>query len=125
MSGFVNMWLTTYFYFSQTGVAGKSAFFKRQAEATHDATKTNEQRIKEEAARRRALKEAKAAEKGFLDEASKQKTAEQVAAELAEERRKTEESDAKIEADRVKAEKDERAARKAALNAKWSSPPAK
>lgn len=108
-----------------TGVAGKSAFFKRQAEATHDVTKTNEQKIKEEAARRRALKEAKAAEKSFLDEASKQKTAEEVAAELAAERRKTEEEEARIETERVDKEKADRAARKAALNAKWNSPPAK
>ena len=57
--------------------------------------------------------------------ASKQKTAEEVEAELAEIRRKTEAEAAAAEAERVEKEKAERAARKAALNAKWGSPPPK
>lgn len=43
-----------------SGVKGRAAFFKRQAENTGDVTKSNEQRIKEEAARRKDLREAKA-----------------------------------------------------------------
>jgi hypothetical protein len=43
-----------------SGVKGRAAFFKRQAENTGDITKSNEQRIKEEAARRKELREAKA-----------------------------------------------------------------
>lgn len=46
------------------GVASKKAFFARAAKnAGADTTKTNEQKIKEEAAQRRQLREAAAAEK--------------------------------------------------------------
>ena len=37
-----------------TGVAGAAAFFARKAEESGDATKTNQQKITEEAARRKA-----------------------------------------------------------------------
>ena len=45
------------------GVAGKKAFFARAAKNAGDTTKTNEQKIKEEAAQRKQLREAAAAEK--------------------------------------------------------------
>lgn len=48
-----------------------------------------------------------------------------MAAELAAERRRTEEEAARLDAELAEKERAERAARKAALNAKWSSPPAK
>jgi hypothetical protein len=41
-----------------TGVAAKKAFFARQVEGAVDVTKSNEQQIKEEAAQRKALKDA-------------------------------------------------------------------
>lgn len=108
-----------------TGVAGMSAFFKRQMEGATDVTKTNEQKIKEEAAHRKALRDAKAREAKALEDASKQKTAEEVARELEEMRKQTEEENARLEAERVERERAERAARKAAMNSKWGSPPPK
>jgi len=102
-----------------TGVAGMSAFFKRQIESSGDTTKSNEQRIKEEAARRKALREAKKKEKEALDAASKTKTAEEVEAELQEARRRAESTEGREAAAKAAEEKARRAAKKAELNAKW------
>ena len=49
------------------GVAGATAFFKRAAEATADSTMSNEEKIHAEAGRRKALREAKAAQKVCVD----------------------------------------------------------
>lgn len=104
-----------------TGVAGKAAFFKRAAmNAGKDETKSNEQLIKEAAAHRRKLKEAKAAEEAAAAAAIEMKSPEQVAAEVA---RLKLENDEKLAAEKAaadKKEKEERAARKAAINAKFS-----
>lgn len=101
------------------GVEGMRAFFLRKVESASDVTKTNEQQIKEEAARRRALREAKRGLLQAQESMNKVKTAEEIAAEVkAEAARKA----AEEEAAKKKAVEDElaaRAARKAALNAKW------
>jgi hypothetical protein len=47
--------------------SGMSAFFKRAIESSEDATKTNEQKIREEAAARRALREAQVKENPCQD----------------------------------------------------------
>lgn len=102
-----------------TGVEGMRAFFLRKVESASDSTKTNEQRIKEEAARRKALREARAKLNAAQESANKVKSADEIAAEVKAEaeRREAEEAAAKKKAaeDELKA----RAARKAALNAKW------
>jgi colicin import membrane protein len=95
------------------------AFFARQAEATQDVTKTNEQQIKEEASRRKALRDAKTKMNDAIKNANRVKSAEEIAVEVAQEaeRRKVAE-----EAEKKKKEEDEksaRAKRKAELNAKW------
>lgn len=104
-----------------TGVEGMRAFFLRKVESVTDSTKTNEQRIKEEAARRKALREAKSKLNAAVESANKVKSAEEIAAEVKAEaeRREKEEAAAKKKAaeDELKA----RAARKAALNEKWGS----
>ncbi len=95
------------------------AFFHRQVEGAQDVTKTNEQQIKEEAARRKALRDAKARMNEAIKNANKVKTAEEIALEVhfeAERRKKEEEAEAKRKEEEEKAA---RAARKAALNAKW------
>lgn len=95
------------------------AFFFRQVEGAQDVTKTNEQQIKEEAARRKALREAKIKMNEAILNANKVKTAAEVAAEVqdkAEQIKAQEEADAKRKEEEEKAA---RAARKAALNAKW------
>ena len=105
-----------------TGVAGMSAFFKRQAENAKDSTMTNEQKIKEEAARRKALREAKKAISEAEAAAASQKSAEDVAREVHEASLRQQ---AEAEAEAKKKEEDEkaaRAARKAEMNAKWQSP---
>ena len=105
-----------------TGVAGMSAFFKRQAENAKDSTMTNEQKIKEEAARRKELREAKKAISEAEAAAASQKSAEDVAREVHEASLKQQ---AEAEALAKKKEEDEkaaRAARKAEMNAKWQSP---
>lgn len=105
-----------------TGVAGKKAFFARAAKnAGADTTKTNEQRIKEEAAQRRQLREAAAAEKAANTKALEQKTPEQVAAEVAKAKADNDKKLADEEAARVKKEKEDRAARKAAINARFAA----
>jgi len=103
-----------------TGVASKKAFFARAAKnAGADTTKTNEQKIKEEAAQRRQLREAAAAEKAANSKALEQKTPEQVAAEVAKAKADNDKKLADEEAARVRKEKEERAARKAAINARF------
>lgn len=102
-----------------TGIEGMKAFFLRKAENTVDTSKTNEQQIKEEAARRKALREAKLKYNEAITQSMKTKSPE----ELAEELHREAERQAAAEAAAIKkAEEDEkaaRAARKAALNAKW------
>mmetsp|Transcript_15006 Transcript_15006/g.15739 ORF Transcript_15006/g.15739 Transcript_15006/m.15739 type:complete len:261 (+) Transcript_15006:43-825(+) len=102
-----------------TGVAGMSAFFKRQIEKSGDVTQTNEQRIKEEAARRKALREAKKKEQEALDAANKIKTEEEIIAELNYTRARAESAEGRAEAAAIAEEKARRAAKKAELNAKW------
>jgi len=102
-----------------TGVAGMSAFFKRQIESAGDATQTNEQRIKEEAARRKALREAKKKEQEAKEAAEKVKSAEEVEAELREARARAESAESHAAAAAAAAEKARRASKKAELNAKW------
>eukprot|EP00604_Paraphysomonas_vestita_P002465 CAMPEP_0174819334 /NCGR_PEP_ID=MMETSP1107-20130205/2493_1 /TAXON_ID=36770 /ORGANISM="Paraphysomonas vestita, Strain GFlagA" /LENGTH=150 /DNA_ID=CAMNT_0016032617 /DNA_START=417 /DNA_END=872 /DNA_ORIENTATION=- len=102
-----------------TGVAGMSAFFKRQIEKSGDVTQTNEQRIKEEAARRKALREAKKKEQEALDAANKVKSPEEVEAELREARARAESAESHAAAAAAAEEKARRASKKAELNAKW------
>lgn len=54
------------------------AFFARQAESSQDTTKTNEQQIKEEAARRKALREARQKMNEAILNLNKTKSAEEV-----------------------------------------------
>uniref|UniRef100_A0A7S2XXF2 EF-hand domain-containing protein n=1 Tax=Fibrocapsa japonica TaxID=94617 RepID=A0A7S2XXF2_9STRA len=55
-----------------TGVAGMKAFFQRKAEESReDKTLTNEQRIKQEAARRREMREAKVRQRAAEEAAKK------------------------------------------------------
>ena len=105
-----------------TGVAGMSAFFKRQADNTKDTTMSNEQKIKEEAARRRALKDAKKELSDAVEAAGKQRRASEVEREI---RAITEAKAAEDAAIAAKAAEDEKAARQArkdAMNAKWQAP---
>mmetsp|Transcript_23955 Transcript_23955/g.24193 ORF Transcript_23955/g.24193 Transcript_23955/m.24193 type:complete len:280 (+) Transcript_23955:192-1031(+) len=108
-----------------TGVLGMAAFFNRQIQRVTDSSLTNEQLITREAARRKALREAK----------QKQQEAEEVlkrgegpsAAEVLEEvrdrRRIVSMEHAAAVARRQKEEREARAQRKAELNAKWSQVP--
>jgi len=100
-----------------TGVAGAAAFFKRQATERVDTTMTNAQKITEEAARRRELRDAKKAQAAALEAALKQKSAEEVAKELVKAKLTTAAEEAAREAERIAKEKAERKARKEALNA--------
>jgi len=102
-----------------TGVAGMKAFFARKVEGAQDVTKTNEQQIKEEAARRKALRDAKMKMSESLRSLDRNKSAEEIAREVAEEVERQAQAEA---AAKKKAEEDEkaaRAARKAAMNSKW------
>ncbi len=96
-----------------------SAFFKRQIENAGDATQTNEQKVKEEAARRRALREAKKKEQEAIEAASKIKTEDEVIAELNYTRARAESAEGHAAAAAAAEEKARRAAKKAELNAKW------
>ena len=96
-----------------------SAFFKRQIENAGDITQTNEQRIKDEAARRKALRDAKKKEQEALEAASKIKTEEEIIAELNYTRARAESAEGHAEAAAQAEEKARRAAKKAELNAKW------
>lgn len=103
-----------------TGVEGKKAFFKRQVENAGDKTKSNEQIIKEEAALRKQLREAKLKEKAAIDAANSQRSKEDVEREIREATLKKEMEDAAAEAKRKADELEERRKKKEALNAKWS-----
>mmetsp|Transcript_31172 Transcript_31172/g.44801 ORF Transcript_31172/g.44801 Transcript_31172/m.44801 type:complete len:317 (+) Transcript_31172:68-1018(+) len=103
-----------------TGVAGMRAFFFRQVEGATDVTKTNEQQIKEEAARRKALREAKLKMTEAIQNASKTKSPEEIAAEVAKEAERQKEAELAAQRQKEEDEKAARAARKAALNEKWS-----
>ena len=105
-----------------TGVAGMSAFFKRQADNTKDSTVSNEQKVKEEAARRKVLREAKKQLSDAVEAAGKQRRASEVEREI---RAITEAKTAEDAAVAAKAAEDEKAARQArkdAMNAKWQAP---
>lgn len=104
-----------------TGVAGKGAFFRRQITNVTDTALTNEQLIKQEAAKRKALKEAKQKEKEALEllKAQEQQAAD-VHKEILQVQIKAAEEEAVAAAAKLAEEKAERAARKAALNAKWA-----
>lgn len=104
-----------------TGVAGAAAFFSRQIEGASDATKTNEQIIKEAAARRKVLREAKAAEKKAKEDAENSHcTREQAEAQMAEAKAAADAEAAKIAEEAKEAERARRAAFKAKMNAKWA-----
>ena len=103
-----------------TGVEGKKAFFKRQAENAGDKTKTNEQIIKEEAALRKQLRDAKMKEKAAIEAANNQRSKEDVEREMREAKLKKEQEESEIEAKNKAAELEERRKKKEALNAKWS-----
>jgi len=104
-----------------TGVASRTAFFHRAAMATPDATMTNAERIKQEAAFRKAQKEAAKALANAEEEMRlKNKSDEEVQREvhaLAEQLKKQADDAA---AAAVEQERAERLARKAAFNAKFS-----
>lgn len=102
-----------------TGVAGMRAFFFRQVEGAQDVTKTNEQQIKEEAARRKALREAKTRMNEAILNANKIKSAAEVLAEAQAKADKIKEEEEAAARKKDEEEKAARAARKAALNAKW------
>jgi hypothetical protein len=99
-----------------SGVKGAAAFFKRQGTNAEKSAMGNKERVQAEAARRRELKAAKEAEEKAKNEVVTTKTAEEIAAEIAEKARIAEEERAAAE----KAEKDkeiaERKARIAARN---------
>lgn len=97
------------------------AFFARQAEGAVDVTKTNEQQIKEEAARRRALRDAKIRMNEAIQNLNKVKSAEDVAREVALAAEKAAADEAAAAKRKEDDEKAARAARKAMLNAKWGS----
>lgn len=102
-----------------TGVQGMRAFFFRQVEGVSDKTKTNEQTIKEEFARRKALREAKAKAASAEAEARKVKSPEEVAEEAYKSARRS--SMVRHQSDKMQAdmEKAARQMRKDELNAKW------
>jgi membrane protein involved in colicin uptake len=104
----------------QTGVRRAAAFFSREIESHGDSTKTNAEKLHEEAARRKQLREAKAKLNQALLDANRHKSAEEVAKEM---KIQSERVAAEEAARKKKAEEDEkavRAARKAQLNAQWS-----
>jgi hypothetical protein len=75
--------------------------------------------IKDEAARRKALREAKKKEQEAIDAAAKVKSEEEVMAELAYTRARAESAEGHAAAAAIAEEKARRAAKKADLNAKW------
>lgn len=103
-----------------TGVAGAAAFFSRRIEGSQDAAKSNEQMIKEEAARRRVLRQAEQALKEAQVEVNKRKSAEEIAKEVKEREARTAAEEAAILKKQQDDEKAFRAARKATLNAIWN-----
>uniref|UniRef100_A0A7S0XEY3 EF-hand domain-containing protein n=1 Tax=Chromulina nebulosa TaxID=96789 RepID=A0A7S0XEY3_9STRA len=105
---------------NMTGVKGAAAFFKRQAENVVDETALNKQKISEEAARRKALRDAKQQLKEAMENANKSKSIEEVQREIKEATERAAEAEAAMLKAKEEEEKAVRAARKAALNAKWS-----
>lgn len=103
-----------------TGVAGMKAFFFRQAEATHDITKTNEQKIKEEAAMRKQMKDEKEKLKKAVEEANKVKTADDLIREVGEAAAKIKADEEAVIAAKLAEEKRIRAEKTAVNNAKWA-----
>lgn len=77
-------------------------------------------KIKEEAAHRKQLRETKKQLEKAVEDANKQKTAEDIIRETKEAAEKKRLDEAATEAAKIEAENKVRAERKAALNAKWS-----
>jgi hypothetical protein len=102
------------------GVEGKKAFFKRQADNVVDKTKSNEQMVREEAALRKQLREAKLKEKQAIEAANTQRSKEDVEREIKEAALKKEQEAAEIEAKKKADELEQRRKKKEELNAKWS-----
>eukprot|EP01038_Epipyxis_sp_PR26KG_P008708 gene8708-11767_t len=102
-----------------SGVAGMKAFFARQAEGASDVTKTNEQTIKEEAARRKVLRDAREKQNAAIQVATTQRRLSAVARDVQTLAQKRAEEEAAAIRKAAEDEKTARAARKAALNAKW------
>jgi hypothetical protein len=75
--------------------------------------------IKEEAARRKALRDAKKKEQEALEAANKVKSAEEVESEIREARARAESAESHAAAAAAAEEKARRASKKAELNAKW------
>lgn len=96
------------------------AFFARQMEGASDSTKTNEQQIKEEAARRRALKDAKLRMNSAITNINRTKSADEVAKEVALSAEQQAAKEAEEKAKQLDEEKRKRAERKAQLNKQWS-----
>jgi hypothetical protein len=95
------------------------AFFARQVEGAQDVTKTNEQQIKEEAARRKALRDAKEKMNQAIRDANRVYTKDELAQQVLDAAQKRLEDEAREAKRKEEEEKAARAARKAALNAKW------
>ena len=104
-----------------TGVKGAAAFFKRAGEATENTTLSNKERITQEAARRRELREAKKAQEAAHAEATKVKSAEEIAEEVAKKAKSVKEEEEATEAARAAKEKADRIARKKALNERYAA----
>jgi len=104
-----------------TGVAGMKAFFARKVEGAQDMTKTNEQQIKEEAARRKTLRDAKDKMNEAIKNANRVYTAEELAQQVLDATQKRLADEAAEVKRKEEEEKAARAARKVALNAKWGS----
>lgn len=100
-------------------MAGAAAFFKRAAIESADASKTNAQKITEEAARRKELREAKKAQAAVLEAALKQKSASDVAKDLIRSKITAAAEEAAAEAAKKAKELADRKARKEALNASF------
>lgn len=104
-----------------TGVKGAAAFFKRAGEGSGDSTLTNKEKITQEAARRRELREANAALERAKLESNKTKSAEEIAEEVAKKARQVA-IDEKAAADAAaEKEKQDRIARKKALNERFNA----
>ncbi len=104
-----------------TGVKGAAAFFKRAGEGTGDSTMSNKDRITQEAARRKELREAKAAEERARNEANKVKSAEEIAEEVAKRAREVAAAEAAAAEAAAAKEKADRLARKKALNERFNA----
>lgn len=103
-----------------TGVKGAAAFFKRAGEATESSTMSNKDRITAEAARRKELRDAKAAEEKAKAEMHKVKSAEEIAEEVAARAKQVAEEEAAAKKAAEEKEKADRLARKKALNERFN-----